>query len=113
MIKRPALLLGLALVTAACGKKEEAATNDAVAQAGLEQENVIANDVTAIDAATADDARMAADMPAPADGELANLSANLSNSSEAKPKKAPARKPAAAAPKTDEAAPGAAGNDAG
>ncbi|GLR47355.1 hypothetical protein [Sphingomonas astaxanthinifaciens] len=69
---RSALLLGLALLTAACGDKQPATANDAVADAGLEQEDVIANDVTAIDAATADDAKMAADVPAPIGGDLGN-----------------------------------------
>ena len=88
---RSALLLGLALLTAACGDKQPATANDAVADAGLEQEDVIANDVTAIDAATADDAKMAADVPAPVGGDLGNAADNASAKSERK-SSAPARR---------------------
>ena len=97
---RSALILGLALLTAACGDKQPATANDAVADVGLEQEDVIANDVTAIDAATADDAKMAADVPAPLGGDLGNTADNGAAKSERK-SAAPARReerPAAQAP---------------
>lgn len=84
---RLSLLLPLALLLAACGGKEEAATNDSAADVGLAQENVIANDVTAIDAATADDSKMAADTPPPLDGELGNGDGNTSNASKAEPRR--------------------------
>ena len=46
----------LLLLLAACGDKQPATVNESVSDSGLEQENVVAGDVTAIDAATADDA---------------------------------------------------------
>jgi hypothetical protein len=67
---RPALTLSLALLIAACGGNDADTANDAVADVGLEQEDVITNDVTAIDAATADAAGMAADMAPPSGNEL-------------------------------------------
>ncbi|GAA4004644.1 hypothetical protein [Sphingomonas humi] len=54
------------LLLAGCGDKQPATVNESASDAGLAQENVVAGDVTAIDAATADDARMAGDMPPPA-----------------------------------------------
>ncbi|NJC04232.1 hypothetical protein GGQ97_000025 [Sphingomonas kaistensis] len=54
------------LLLAGCGDKQPATVNESVGDAGLEQVNVVAGDVTAIDAATADDSRMANDMPPPA-----------------------------------------------
>lgn len=73
-MSRPALLaLAPLLLLAACGDKQSATVNESVSDSGLEQENVVAGDVTAIDAATADDARMANDLPPPAiDEEIGN-----------------------------------------
>lgn len=70
-MSRPALIIGLALLAAACGDQQPATVNDSGADAALTQENLVVGDVTAIDAATADDANMAADVPAPLD-ELGN-----------------------------------------
>jgi hypothetical protein len=67
--------LALALLLAACGDNQPAVVNEGGGDAGLAQENVIPGDVTAIDAATADDARMAADLAPPADN-FSNLSEN-------------------------------------
>lgn len=67
MTRRLALLAAPALLLAACGDKQPATVNEAASDAGLAQENVVAGDVTAIDAATADDSRMADDMAPPAD----------------------------------------------
>nr|WP_314446602.1 hypothetical protein [uncultured Sphingomonas sp.] len=81
MTCRPALAAALApllLLLAACGDQQPATVNEGVSDAGLEQENVVAGDVTAIDAATADDAGMANDLPPP---DLGNEgSGNESNS---------------------------------
>lgn len=70
MSRRSALPFALAplLLIAGCGDKQPATMNQAAGDAGLEQENVVAGDVTAIDAATADDARMADDMAPPVIG---------------------------------------------
>jgi hypothetical protein len=54
------------LLLAGCGDQQPATVNESVGDAGLAQENVVPGDVTAIDAATADDARMANDMAPPA-----------------------------------------------
>ena len=60
---------------AGCGDKQPATVNESAGDAGLAEENVVAGDVTAIDAATADDARMANDLPPPlADDNVVNLS---------------------------------------
>lgn len=55
------LTAGIALSLSACGKHDqrEAATN---ADEGMTAENIVTNDVTAIDAVTADAANMAADV---------------------------------------------------
>ncbi len=72
-MSRSLLALVPLLLLAACGDQQPAAFNEAVDDAGLAQENVVAGDVTAIDAATADDARMANDTAPPAfDGNDAN-----------------------------------------
>ena len=85
MSRRLALALApLLLLLAACGEKQTAIVNDSAGDAGLEQENVVAGDVTAIDAATADDAAMANDMAPPAlDDEGNNSSGNTSSDNEA------------------------------
>jgi len=71
------------LLLAACGDKQPATVNESVSDSGLERENVVAGDVTAIDAATADDAAMANDMAPPAlDDEGNNSSSDSNNTSE-------------------------------
>ncbi|WP_338505278.1 hypothetical protein V6R86_13620 [Sphingomonas kaistensis] len=72
--------LAALLLLAACGDKQPATVNEAVSDSGLEQENVVAGDVTAIDAATADDAQMANDMAPPALDEEGNNSAGNNSS---------------------------------
>jgi hypothetical protein len=72
---RPSFLIAIsALALAACNKDEQAdsGTN---AGAGLTAENIVANDITAIDAVTADAANMAADI------NYADALADLSNDS--------------------------------
>lgn len=77
-----AVTLGLA----ACGDKENSAGNEVAVDQGFSTENTTANDLTAIDAATADASGMAADAEAnlmledlgnEADG---NLPANVTRS---------------------------------
>ncbi|UUR09257.1 hypothetical protein [Sphingomonas glaciei] len=84
-MSRTLLPLALAplLLLAGCGDQQPATVNESVGDAGLEQENVVSGDVTAIDAATADDARMANDLPAPDfDANEADLPSNESNESD-------------------------------
>lgn len=72
---RPSVLIAIsALALAACNKDEQAdsGTN---ASAGLTAENIVTNDITAIDAVTADAANMAADI------NYADALADLSNDS--------------------------------
>lgn len=63
----PAALASL-LLLAGCGEKQPETVNEGAVDAGLAEENVVTGDVTAIDAATADDARMANDLAPPAFG---------------------------------------------
>jgi CheY-specific phosphatase CheX len=80
MTRRLAFALAPLLLLGACGDQQPATVNESVSDSGLEQENVVAGDVTAIDAATADDAGMANDMAPPAldDGNSDN-SSNLAD----------------------------------
>ena len=55
------LVAGIALAVSACGKKQ-AADNAVVIDANADAENIASNDTTAIDAATGEDANMAADV---------------------------------------------------
>jgi hypothetical protein len=55
------VLAGAALSLAACGKSDEA-DNSVNADVSLTADNIVANDITAIDAVTADAANMAADV---------------------------------------------------
>jgi len=64
------LLAAAALSLSACGKEQAAAGNGTAAEEDFTRDAIVANDITAIDAATADSANMAADV-AP-DIDLAN-----------------------------------------
>ena len=75
----PAALASL-LLLAGCGDKQPETVNESVTDAGLAEENVVAGDVTAIDAATADDAGMANDVPPPDFEDDNALPANNANS---------------------------------
>ena len=65
------LVVGAALALAACGKNNQADIN-ANAGEGLTADNIVSNDVTAIDAVTGDAANMAADMPVDFTNEMVN-----------------------------------------
>jgi len=67
---RFALVAAAALSLSACGKQQGATGNGTAAEEDFTQNAIVANDITAIDAATADSANMAADV-AP-DVELTN-----------------------------------------
>ena len=58
---RALLITVLALVLAACGKNDQAANNENIADS-LTANSIVSNDVTAIDAVTGDAANMAADV---------------------------------------------------
>lgn len=90
---RPLILIAMtALALAACRGKGEADANRS-ADAGLTAENIVSNDVTAIDAVTADAANMAADV------NYADALSNLSNnSSDSKSPAKPRAKPRSSAP---------------
>ena len=55
------LAAGIAFAVSACSKNQ-AAENSVVIDANADAENISSNDTTAIDAATGDDANMAADV---------------------------------------------------
>ena len=92
---RPFFLIATAaLALAACGKdaQEDSGRN---AGAGLTADNIVANDVTAIDAVTADAANMAADV------NYADALAELNNSGDSNASaRNPARNPGAPARST-------------
>ncbi|MCW3797110.1 hypothetical protein OMW55_04725 [Sphingomonas sp. BN140010] len=69
-MNRFALLAAAALLLSACGKEQAASGNGTAAEEDFTRDAIVANDITAIDAATADSANMAADV-AP-DIELTN-----------------------------------------
>ena len=80
MTSRLALTVASLLLLTACGDTQPATVNESVSDSGLEQEEVVAGDVTAIDAATADDAAMANDMAPPVpEGEGNNNSSNTAS----------------------------------
>jgi hypothetical protein len=83
------LVVGAALVLAACGKNNQTDTNANVGD-GLTAENIVSNDVTAIDAVTGDAANMAADMPVDFTNEMGN---DLGNAGATGPASRPAARP--------------------
>ena len=84
------LIAGAALALAGCGKTDQAA-NSANVDESLSSQQVLTNDVTAIDAVTAEDSNMAADVPL--DNSLDNLLAS-SNSATGSKSRPPSTKPA-------------------
>jgi hypothetical protein len=87
-----------AISLAGCGNNDQVDNTQNVDE-NLSAENIVSNDVTAIDAVTADAANMAADVNyiAPIDNAADNAAGNASNSD--KPAARP--KPKAAAPGSD------------
>ena len=88
------ILIAAVLALAACSKNDQA-TNTQDVDESLTAENIVSNDITAIDAVTGDAANMAADV----DLNFGNLDNGTALSNEAAPKaKKPARKPATPPP---------------
>ena len=88
------ILIAAVLALAACSKNDQA-TNTQDVDESLTAENIVSNDITAIDAVTGDAANMAADV----DLNFSNLDNGTALSNEAAPKaKKPARKPATPPP---------------
>ena len=89
-----------ALCLGACGKNAQS-DNNQIAGADLTADNIVSNDVTAIDAVTGDAANMAADVDysADMDNSLDNEITNAANSQ--RPKPAPRPKPRAPIPGSD------------
>ncbi len=81
----------LAVALAACGNNDQTDNTQNVDE-NLTAENIVSNDVTAIDAVTGDAANMAADVDMNY-GNLGNAGDETANESSPKPKK-PASKPA-------------------
>ncbi|MES2120249.1 MAG: hypothetical protein V4513_06680 [Pseudomonadota bacterium] len=91
------LFAGATLVLTGCGKNDQSGATNNVG-ADLTAEKIVANDVTAIDAVTADAANMAADMNYEA---LDNVADNATGNSTANPGDKPRRsssRPARTAP---------------
>lgn len=101
------LAAGASLVLTACGKNDQAGTTTNVDES-LTAENIVSNDVTAIDAVTGDAANMAADVQYTPDANdmLAN-EGNEAAPSAARPRpkaSAPSPKPARPEPAPEPAA---------
>jgi hypothetical protein len=82
-------IAGAALALAACGSNDQAGNTANIGQ-GLTAENIVSNDVTAIDAVTGDAANMAADM----DVAFTNEGSELGNAATpGRPTSRPAARP--------------------
>ncbi len=99
---RVTLLIAAVLVLAACGKKDQAATDQNVEQ-GMTADSIVSNDVTAIDAVTGDAANMAADV----DMNFGNLEpgSDAASNGSGPSKPASSHSPAAKSPTARTAAP--------
>jgi hypothetical protein len=84
---RASLLIAAALALSACGSKDQKDNNQNVDE-NLTAENIVSNDVTAIDAVTGDAANMAADV----DMNFGNLEENGTGNTASEPAKRPAPK---------------------
>jgi hypothetical protein len=100
---RAPLLFAAVFALAACGKSNQADTTQNVGES-LSAENIVSNDVTAIDAVTGDAANMAADV----DMNFGNIEENdigaASNETAPKPRSAAPRKAEPARTTTEPAA---------
>jgi hypothetical protein len=91
------LIAGVALALAAC-RNNDAVDNTSNVSENLSAENMVSNDVTAIDAVTGDDANMAADVVYNDDGldnGVTDLNTPTANAEAPPPRKAPHAKTAA------------------
>ena len=88
------LLAGAALALAGCGNNDQSDKTQNVDE-NLTAENIVSNDVTAIDAVTGDAANMAADVDMNFGGLDQNGAAATSNESAAKPSGHATEKPSA------------------
>ena len=82
---RASLLIAAALALSACGSNGQKDSNQNVDE-NLTAENIVSNDVTAIDAVTGDAANMAADV----DTNFGNLEESSTQNAPAEPAKRPA-----------------------
>lgn len=105
------LVTGIALTLAACGSNGQAGNTTNIDQ-GLTAENIVSNDVTAIDAVTGDAANMAADMDVSFTNELGNGLANTTTSSQPTSREPATPKPAAETPTSNDASANEAANSA-
>ena len=87
------LVTGAALTLAACGDNGQAGNTTNIDES-LTAENIVSNDVTAIDAVTGDAANMAADMDVNFINGMDDGLDNAATSSEATSSEATSRKPA-------------------
>ena len=94
---RAPLLFAAVFALAACGKSNQADTTQNVGES-LSAENIVSNDVTAIDAVTGDAANMAADV------EFNDVDNSLDNQGNASAPSKPASRPAAKAAATTNSA---------
>jgi hypothetical protein len=97
------IIAGAAIALAGCGNRDQSA-NNANVDDNLTAENIVANDVTAIDAVTSDAANMAADVNYAS--ELDNIMDNGGNAQAPASPRKPAAKPSAT-PETPAADPAA------
>ena len=98
------LVPGLALALAACGNNDQT-DNTANAGENLTAENIVSNDVTAIDAVTGDAANMAADMDVNFINGLDNELDNTGSSTEPGPQAPTKRRPAGESPSSNKTDP--------
>ena len=99
---RPIILVtGAALALTACGSNGQAGNTTNVNE-GLTAENIVSNDVTAIDAVTGDAANMAADMDVGFTNEMDNDLANAATPARSTSRPAAKPEPSNEAPATNE-----------
>jgi hypothetical protein len=96
------LVTGAALALAACGSNGQAGNATNVSE-GLTAENIVSNDVTAIDAVTGDAANMAADMPLDVTNEMGDDLGNAAAPGRSTSRPSAKTAPATEAPATNEA----------
>ena len=95
------LVAGAVLALAACGRNDQAG-NTANATEGLTADDIVSNDVTAIDAVTGDAANMAADMDVSFTNGMENAAANAATTNGTAPKPTARTRPVTPAPTSNE-----------